>query len=151
MNNRFRSVLWWPRSPVVSWGALKKSSVSRSREVILPLYSALVRPHLEYWVQFWDSQQKMDMELLEQVQRRITKMIRGLDHLPCEDRLRELGLFRLEKRRFRGDLIAAIQYLKGTYWKVGEELFIKARRDRIRGNDFKLGVGRVRLGRNYLL
>ena len=43
------------------------------------------------------------------------------------------------------------QYLKGTYWKVGEELFIKARRDRIRGNDFKLGVGRVRLGRNYLL
>ena len=63
-------------------GCIKRSITSRSGEVILPISCALLRPHLEYWVQFWDSQQKMDMELLEQVQRRITKMIRGLDHLP---------------------------------------------------------------------
>lgn len=81
---------------------------SRLREVVLSIYSALVRPCLEYGIQFWALQFKKDRECLEGVQQRTTKMMRRLEHLPYEERLRDLWLIRLKKGDREGILLISI-------------------------------------------
>ena len=93
-------------------GMIRRSFMCKDREIILQLYKSLVRPHLEYCVQAWRPHLQKDIDLIEGVQRRATKMISNLKNKSYEERLSILSLTTLETRRVRGDLIEVFKICK---------------------------------------
>ena len=113
--------------------------------MILPLYEALVRLQLEYCVQFWAPYFKKNIDRLERVQRRATHMARGLQDKPYEERLRDLDLFSLRKRRLKGDLVAAYKFIRGAQQGIRDALFYRVPFGATRSNGHKLTESRFRL------
>ena len=94
------------------FGCIKKTIVSRSRDVILPFYSAPVRTHLEYFVQFWALPLRKRQGSSIRTPVEATKMTKILEHLPYKERLRELCVFSLEKMRLRVGLVNVYKYVR---------------------------------------
>ncbi|KAK4826998.1 hypothetical protein QYF61_013098 [Mycteria americana] len=126
-------------------GCIKHSIISWSKQMIILLYTALVRPHLEYCVQFWALQFKKGVKVLECIQRRATKLVKGLEGMSCEERLRTLGLSSLEKRRLKGHLIALHSFPRKGIGEGGADLFSLVSSDRTCTNGSKLHWERFRL------
>ena len=91
-------------------GLIRRNITYKGKKLIIPLYKAIVRPHLEYCIQAWRPYRKKDIDTLERIQRRATKMIPELRDLSYEERLKECGLTTLETRRLRGDQIEFLRY-----------------------------------------
>ena len=85
----------------------------KEKQLIVPLYKAIVRPHLEYCIQAWRPYRKKDIDKLERIQRRATKMIPKLIDLSYESCLLQCGLTTLETRRLRGDQIEVFKIVNG--------------------------------------
>jgi len=102
---------------------INRSIQYKSKSVLLCLYKTLVRPHLEYCTQIWSPHYSRDKQLLEKVQHRFTRMVPGMKVLPYKERLRQLGLWTIEERRNRADLIEMFKMLKGKSSPTFDSLF----------------------------
>ena len=125
-------------------GFISRNFEYKSKDIILPLYKSLVRPQLEYAVQFWSPYLNKDIELLERVQRRATKMIPNLRNMPYEERLRMLRLPKLESRRLRGEMIEVFKILKGFEKVDSRQFFHLSEVGITRNNGLKIQVKRFR-------
>jgi ribonuclease P/MRP protein subunit RPP40 len=123
---------------------VKRTFTVRDKNVILQLYKSLVRPHLEYSVQAWRPHFRKDIDLLEGVQRRATKLITAIKDEAYEDRLRHVNLTTLETRRLRGDLIEVFKIFKG-FDDLDPNMFFELSQANTRGHSLKLIKPRCRL------
>ena len=119
-------------------GLVKRTVRYRHPKVLVNLYKTLVRPHLEYSMSAWNPHYQKDRILLERIQHRFTRLFKGLKHLPYDDRLEKLGLWSLEERRNRGDLIEVFMMVKGLSDVSWQEFFQRSHMRETRGHSWKL-------------
>ena len=124
---------------------VKRNFCRLSKDVVLGLYKQLVRPHFGYAIQAWNPYLEKYKFLLEQVQRRATRLIPSLRHLPYESRLRSLGLTTLQLRRVSGDMIQVLKFLTDSDSLGSCSYLGKVSSSRTRGHDWKLAKGFSRL------
>ena len=126
-------------------GLIRRNITYKGKKLIIPLYKAIVRPHLEYCIQAWRPYRKKDIDTLERIQRRATKMIPELRDLSYEERLKECSLTTLETRRLRRDQIEVFKILNG-YENIDRNMFFSLKKDsRTRGHEVKLVKDQCRL------
>ena len=117
----------------------------KSKEVVLTLYRNLVRATSRiYCVQFWSPQFRKDIDARERVQRRATRLILGLARLSYVERLKETGLYTLERRRLRADMMQMFKIMKGMDKICEDELFNRVDSDRTRGHSLRIKKRRVK-------
>ena len=126
-------------------GMIKRNIVSRNHSIVTKLYKSLVRPKLEYCIQAWRPYLKKDVDKLERVQRRATKLISECRKCSYKDRLEFTGLTSLEDRRDRGDMIEVFKLAKGITKINKDKLLTFSTSTRTRGHPFKLQKTRPRL------
>jgi hypothetical protein len=126
-------------------GMIRRHFEDLDGDSFLILYKGFVRPHLEYCVQAWSPHLRKDIDLMEKVQRRATKMVRGLKQHSYQRRLKVLGLQTLEQRRIRGDMIEVFKILTGREAVDPATYFVMAERKAVtRGHKYKLFKPRCR-------
>ena len=126
-------------------GIIRRHIKSRKKNIIIKLYKTLVRPKIEYCVQVWCPYLKKDIENIERVQHRATKLIGECAGLSYNARLDRVGLITLEKRRLRGDLIQVFKLIKGIDNIDYNKFFKLVDNSRTRGHRFKIVKVRSRL------
>ena len=125
-------------------GLIRRNIVYKEKELIIPLYKTIVRPHLEYCIQAWRPYRKKDIDMLERVRRRATKMIQKLRNISYEMRLKDCGLTILETRRLR-DQIEVFKILNG-YEIIDRNIFFTVKEERrTRGHGVTLAKKQFRL------
>jgi ribonucleases P/MRP protein subunit RPP40 len=125
-------------------GMIYRSFTCKSKHIIMKLYKSLVRPHLDYCSQVWRPHLRKDIDLLERVQKRATRMIDGYKDISYEERLRMVGLTTLERRMWRADMLEVFKIINGMEGLKMEDFF-KKHEGITRGHTFKLYKKRVNL------
>ena len=118
-------------------GIISRSFKCKKKHIMLPLYKSIIRPILDYCSPVWNPYLKKDIQALEKVQRRFTRMIEGFKELSYEQRLGKLHLMTLEMRRLRYDLIVTYKIMHGLEM-VKREKFFKINKSNTRGNSMEL-------------